>query len=60
MAKHKDPEFKRLLWSFRKKRMRAPVWTYLKTGKKKRLLPRFTKIHWRRTDFGRRIRRMIE
>lgn len=58
MAKHKDPKFKQHLWSFRKKRMRAPIWTYLKS--RKRITPRFTKIHWRRTDFGRRIRRLIE
>ena len=58
MAKHKDPSFKLHLWSFRKKRMRAPVWAVVKSGK--RLLPRFRKVHWRTTDFGHRIRRLIE
>ncbi len=58
MARNKDPKFKELLWSFRKKRLRAPVWAIVKSGK--RILPRFGKVHWRRTDFGRRIRRLIE
>ena len=58
MAKHKDEKFKQHLWSFRKKRLRAPVWAIVKA--KKRILPRFSKVHWRRTDFGRRIRRLIE
>ena len=58
MAKHKDATFKRMLWSFRKKRKRAPAWAMLKA--KKRLVTRFRKIHWRRTDFGHRIRRLLE
>ncbi len=58
MAKHKDPLMKKLLWSLRKKRLRAPVWTYLKA--RKRILPRFGKVSWRQTDLGRRARRLIE
>lgn len=58
MARNKDAKFKEMLWSFRKKRLRAPVWAIVKSGK--RILPRFSKVHWRRTDFGRRIRRLIE
>ena len=58
MAKNKDASFKQHLWSFRKRRLRAPVWAVVRSGK--RLLPRFTKVHWRRTDFGRRIRRLEE
>lgn len=58
MARNKDPEFKQHLWSFRKKRLRAPTWAIAKS--KKRLMSRFAKVHWRRTDFGRRIRRLIE
>ena len=54
MARNKDPLFKARLWAMRKKRLRAPVWTFLKA--RKRIFPRFSKINWRRTDFGRRIR----
>ncbi len=58
MAKHKDGTFKLLLWSLRKKRLRAPIWAYLKKGRR-RIYVRFTKIHWRRTDFGHQVRRML-
>ncbi len=58
MAKNKDPVFKAHLWSFRKKRKRAPVWAMVKSGK--RLVVKYGKVHWRRTDFGHRIRRLIE
>ena len=58
MARNKDPKFKEHLASFRKRRMRSPTWVFLKS--RKRILPRFVKVHWRRTDFGRRIRRLIE
>ena len=57
MAKHKDEKFKQRLSSFRKKRKRPPVWAYARSNK--RLFVRFAKVHWRRTDFGRRIRRLI-
>ncbi len=59
MARNKEQTFKLLLWSMRKKRMRAPIWAYLKKGRR-RIYIRFARIHWRRTNFGHRIRRMLE
>ncbi len=58
MARHKDEKLKQHLASFRKKRKRPPVWAYARSNK--RLYIRFQNIHWRRTSFGRRIRRLIE
>lgn len=57
MARNKDQTFKLMLGAERKKRMRAPVWTYLKT--RRRILPRFRNVHWRRTDLGHRVRRKL-
>ncbi len=60
MARNKDPLFKRRLYSMRRSRMRAPPWVIRRA---RRILfpvkdPResLVKIHWRRTNFGRRIR----
>jgi len=57
MAKHKEKVFKIMLNSERKRRSRGPVWAFAKA--KKRLYPKFARIHWRRTELGHIVRRKL-
>jgi len=57
LAKHKPAGFKEMLWAERKRRMRGPVWAIAKSHK--RLFPRVSKIHWRRTELGHIVRRKL-
>ncbi len=51
----KTLEIKKRLWSLRKMRKRAPVWAIAKSGKL--LLPRFSRLNWRRVWFGKEVRK---
>ncbi len=57
MARNKELEFKVGLHAERKRRRRAPVWTFLRT--RRRIFPRFRRIHWRRTHLGHIVRRKL-
>ncbi len=57
LARGKSRTFKIMLHVERKRRRRAPIWAFLKSGK--RLYPRVSKIHWRRTELGHIVRRKL-
>jgi ribosomal protein L39E len=57
LAKGKTLKFKVMLHRERKRRVRAPVWLFAKTGK--RLYPRVSRRHWRETKLGHVVRRKL-
>jgi len=57
LAKGKTKIFKVMLHAERKRRTRAPVWAFARSGK--RLYPRIATIHWRRTHLGHVVRRKL-
>jgi ribosomal protein L39E len=57
MARSKEMRFKIMLNAERQRRSRGPVWAFAKS--KKRLYPRITRIHWRRTQLGHVVRRKM-